>query len=215
MVGSIWMRSTEPWPNFSSLSKLRQLLVQMDFEPSLPTSLQDLTMLGHFRTAEDPEQWKQCSLPNLRAFAAEPYKQSMNRYLPDPETAPDTKLHCLSFARCIEEYFRPFIRQSCLTWYFSELTSLKIQDCDIDDETLEHVAAYCPRLTILNIRENPKVTGVGVKALVLKPGDKLQTLDLTHCTNVSMDAVEWARTKGLDVTYRHLDVGSGKRLRLA
>lgn len=44
------------------------------------------------------------------------------------------------------------------------------------------------------------ITGVGVKALVTKPGSKLQYLDITDCMHVASDAVAFARhLKGLKV----------------
>ena len=180
----------------------------------LPTSLEDLTILGgtwRFWVAEDGKTY---SLPNLRAFAVEAYTERLGRYLPDPETAPEAKLHHLSLTYCKEASFKPFVLESCQRSYFSELTDLTLDDCDIDDEILEHLAASCPRLTTLDIKSNPKVTGVGVKALVLKPGDKLRTLDLTYCSKVSGDAVEWARSKEVDVKYKYPQVASGKKVRL-
>ena len=95
----------------------------------------------------------------------------------------------------------------------SALISLRMRECDVGDSILERVAAYCPRLESLDVSSNPKLTGAGVVAVVQKPGVTLQQLNLTNCTGVSPDAVAWARAKGVKVTYRFPDNGSGKKLR--
>lgn len=98
--------------------------------------------------------------------------------------------------------------------YLKEVVSLDAGNCNIDDRSVESLMAYVPRLRYLAL-ERTKITGVGVKAAVLKPQDNLEHLFIHNCQDVSRDAVEFARARGVKVDYYFPDVSrSGKRVRL-
>ena len=75
----------------------------------------------------------------------------------------------------------------------------------LPDRFFEHLAEISPRLRNLNASYNPSMTGVSVKALIMKPGEKLKKLDLEYCSCVGVDAVELARMHGVAVKYRFPD----------
>ena len=82
-----------------------------------------------------------------------------------------------------------------------------------NDHVAELIAQRLQRLTVLDL-SHTGVTGVGVKALVLKQGVKLQQLNLNHCREVSIDAVEFARSQGIHVDFFFPDnLKYGKRIR--
>lgn len=98
--------------------------------------------------------------------------------------------------------------------YLKEVVSLDVGNCNIDDRSVESLMTYVPRLRYLAL-ERTKITGVGVKAAVLKPQDNLEHLFIHNCQDVSRDAVEFARARGVKVDYYFPDVSrSGKRVRL-
>ncbi|KAL8653094.1 MAG: hypothetical protein Q9226_003987 [Calogaya cf. arnoldii] len=67
----------------------------------------------------------------------------------------------------------------------------------LTDALIQLVAFRAYRLERVKVASTA-ITGVGVKALVKKPGSKLQYLDITDCRHVSSDAVAFARyLKGL------------------
>lgn len=98
--------------------------------------------------------------------------------------------------------------------YLKEVVSLDVGNCNIDDRSVESLMAYVPRLRYLAL-ERTKITGVGVKAAVLKPQDKLEHLVIHNCQDVSRDAIEFARARGVKVDCYFPDASrSGKRVRL-
>lgn len=98
--------------------------------------------------------------------------------------------------------------------YLKEVVSLDMGNCNMDDRGVESLMACVPRLRYLAL-ERTKITGVGVKAAVLKPEDNLEHLFIHNCQDVSRDAVEFARARGVKVEYYFPDVSrSGRRVRL-
>ena len=98
--------------------------------------------------------------------------------------------------------------------YLAHVVDLDLSIRAVDDNVAELLAKSLPRLTTVSLAKS-KVTGVGVKALVLKQGDALQHLYLQYCTSVSVDAVEFARSKGVNVIFTFPDnLKYGKRVRL-
>ncbi|MCJ1281109.1 hypothetical protein MMC26_000427 [Xylographa opegraphella] len=98
--------------------------------------------------------------------------------------------------------------------HLAEVTDLRLSNADVSDELAALVASNCPKLKAFDVSYNMKLTGVGVKALVLKEGG-IQKLNLDHCVGVGCDAVEYARGKGVAVQFTFPDVvKSGKRVRL-
>ncbi|KAI4262194.1 MAG: hypothetical protein L6R42_002625 [Xanthoria sp. 1 TBL-2021] len=69
----------------------------------------------------------------------------------------------------------------------------------LTDSLIQLLAFRAFRLERIKVASTA-ITGVGVKALVTKPGSKLQYLDITDCMHVASDAVAFARhLKGLKV----------------
>ena len=98
--------------------------------------------------------------------------------------------------------------------HLTEVTELRLSNADVSDELVALVARCCPKLESFDASYNMKLTGVGVKALVLKEGG-IRRLNLDHCVGVGSDAVEYARGKGAVVQFTFPDsVKSGKRVRL-
>ena len=98
--------------------------------------------------------------------------------------------------------------------YLKEIVTLDLGDCDIDDKNIESLIGHLPRLRDLAL-EHTKITGVGVKAVVFKPNDKLEHLVLHNCHGVSPDAIEFARARGVKVECYFPDAARKcKRVRL-
>lgn len=75
-----------------------------------------------------------------------------------------------------------------------------VRGSQITDEIIETIAPQLPCLEVLNLPQSC-VTGVGVKALVNKPGAKIRWLGLKD-SPVSSDAIEYARAAGIVVDLR-------------
>ena len=85
---------------------------------------------------------------------------------------------------------------------FSELTQLRMQLTDTDDDLALLVAQHMPGLKSLDLSFT-FVTGVAIRALVTNLD--LDYLSLDGCWTTSVDAVEWARSQGVRVDYNLSD----------
>ena len=99
--------------------------------------------------------------------------------------------------------------------YLKSIVSLELGNvCDIDDICVESLAEYLPCLRKF-VLVGTRITGITVKALVLKSHDKLEHLILDSCPEVSPDAVDFARARHIRVDCFSRDaLRKGKRVRL-
>ncbi|KAL8859115.1 MAG: hypothetical protein Q9178_004378 [Gyalolechia marmorata] len=89
-----------------------------------------------------------------------------------------------------------------------DLTGLPLTDTVIKSLVLRAHQLESIKLALTDI------TGVGVKALVTKPGCKLRYLDISDCFQVSADAVAFARRwEGLTVKCDRQEIRGKKRIR--
>ena len=95
--------------------------------------------------------------------------------------------------------------------YLKKIASLEV-GCgdDIDDRCIESLIKHTPRLRKLTLAYT-RVTGVGIKAIALKPQDKLEHLVLQHCLNISPDALDYVRAKGVKVDFLNEDTSRKSR----
>lgn len=84
--------------------------------------------------------------------------------------------------------------------FLKNVTQLILAGLPVNDACVELLAANLHHLKFLDLAST-RVTGVGVKALVLKPSVMLERLNLMLCSLVSVDAVTFARSHGIQVTY--------------
>lgn len=99
--------------------------------------------------------------------------------------------------------------------YLDVIGELGLRQTSVDDSIAESIAKNLHHVKILNLGST-KVTGVGVKALVINPNSSLEILRVQNCTGVSVDAVEFALSKGICVTYGINDsVKYSKKVRLS
>lgn len=98
--------------------------------------------------------------------------------------------------------------------FLNSVVELRLRTTSVNDTIAESIAKNMHHLQVLDLGST-KVTGVGVKSLVVSPDINLKTLGLQNCTSVSVDAVDFARSKGLNVTYGFSDnLKYSKRVRL-
>lgn len=106
---------------------------------------------------------------------------------------------CLNLAHCAN-LDQKDIHSLIQDGYLSAVTVLSFAGCDFSDVSAQLLAKASPVLENLDI-EQTMVSGIGVKALVLKPGRKLEKLKLNACPLLSADAVDFARASGVDVQF--------------
>lgn len=94
--------------------------------------------------------------------------------------------------------------------YLEGVEDLVLKSCNLDDEIGMLIAGNLPRLKNLDLACT-KITGVGVKALVIGLEGKLEHLCLDGCHSTSIDAIELARAIGVKVAFGFPDPLSGGR----
>ncbi|KAL9595625.1 MAG: hypothetical protein Q9219_006331 [cf. Caloplaca sp. 3 TL-2023] len=98
--------------------------------------------------------------------------------------------------------------------YMDHVVDLDLSGLAITDETVESLASRAQQLRKIRLG-GTNVTGISVKSLVMKAGNKLDFLDIRDCRNVSSDAVAFARkTPGLRVRCGVSEEKYGRKIRL-
>ena len=198
--------SIAPAVDFSTLTKLQHLdLAAFDAAdfPLLPPSIQTLNIPG----------WYDCAFASdiSQAHISEAkLKMLTSLSVSSPSDLSVTDLCTLldpnkgNLTRLDIGYFSGLGSAEVITLvecgYLENVVELRMISLRIDDSVAAMLAKRSHKLRSLDLRLT-RVTGVGVKALVLKNGCKLERLGLNHCQSVGIDAVEWARKQGVDVSF--------------
>ena len=122
------------------------------------------------------------------------------------------KLTHLDIGGCVE-LSSANIKEIITQNYLEGIEDLVLKSCNVDDEIAILMARNLPRLQKLDVA-NSKITGVGVKALVVGLEGKLEHLCLDGCDSTNIDAVKLARGMGVKVAYGFPDpLRGGRRIR--
>lgn len=204
---------------FSRLLKLRSLQLcrtRLQLLPKLPSTIRHLHLVGtslNFRRLESSEVLDDCNMPDLVTLDL-----SHNHLLTYPAlqillNPSKGKLKEVDLS-CCGQIDEAAIHGLIISGYLDGIVDLRLSHSDVDDFTAETLARSCPRLKRLDL-SSTKISGVGVKSLVQKPQGMIEELRLNNCAGVSIDAVEYAKAKGINVSFRFPEsVKYGKRIRL-
>ena len=211
--------SIAPTVDFSTLTKLQNLNLAAfdaaDF-PLLPSSIQTLNMPGWYDCAfaSDISQAhiNESKLKMLTSFSVgSPSDLSITDLctILDPNKGNLTSLDI--------DYFSGLGSTEILSLvdggYLENIVDLRMMCLRVDDKVATILADRLHKLRSLDLGLT-RITGVGVKSLVLKKGCKLERLGLNHCTHVGLDAVEWARAQGVAVSFTFPECAIGKSRRV-
>ena len=180
----------------------------MNYFPRLPSGLRHLDFGKCFHSCEftgaSEENIRNAQLAELTSLLL-PYAQiglDSLRTLMEPSKGNIKILNLCSLPEVLTN--QTMIQLLLDRDHCKSLVELDVSRNQLKDSFFEHIAQNCPRLQDLNASHDRSLTGVGVKALILKPGEKLKRLNLEHCDRVGIDAVELARANGIQVTYHFL-----------
>ena len=81
---------------------------------------------------------------------------------------------------------------------------LGLIECKLDDKLFKCFPGMASKLRRLDLSKTC-IDGAGVKHLVQAYKGQLEWLGLDHCQRLSPDAVEWARSQGVQVSHRMTD----------
>ncbi|KAF9584082.1 hypothetical protein BGW38_007632 [Lunasporangiospora selenospora] len=106
---------------------------------------------------------------------------------------PFSRLHTLIISRCgrvDEEGLLTVIRHCGRELVWLECSGYG----SVSDILMYAIKDHCPKIEVVNVSNSGKVTGLSLVALASERGSGLQLVNVDNCRNVSVDAVERART---------------------
>jgi F-box/TPR repeat protein Pof3 len=157
-------------------------------------------------------QWSLPLLEELRICAAEVPFDGFELALRTRDLSDTQKPVCLHTLSMTASDVRGKLTKETLSHpRLSELKHLSLECCHgVDDTHLSLVAATLPKLQFLNVN-GTEVTGAGIKEVV---NNGLKKLVANDCRFVGLDAIQWARSQGVQVENRNTDaLAGGKKLR--
>ena len=208
---------SEPVTDFSTLSELRSLdfsNVAAMLPPRLPPSLRTLNIAGCLcGTSAQSANLAHNELPQLVRLSVAHWSGLSCADLQALLETNKGKITHLDISGCIE-IERDQLKELVQLGYLEEVEELKLNRCCVDDMVAIKLARKLSTLKVLEVG-GTKITGVGVKALVTGLQGKLKYLRLDDCSSTSIDAVEFANSMGVVVSFKFPDAKHGKKIRQA
>ncbi|MCJ1223892.1 hypothetical protein MMC12_000535 [Toensbergia leucococca] len=201
--------------DFTPLAQLQDLHIarlDLTIHPRLPPSLQSLNMVGccmvNWAAPATQANMKECPLPELTTLS---FGKRYNIRVDELYLILDANLgnlKHLDIRACALS--AQDINKLIEFGYLSDIVDLELPEA-VDDGIAKALAKNLHFLKTLTIGASRKITGVGVKALVMKSHSKLEYLNIDHCMSVGIDAVDFARSQGITVRFAFPD-RTGKRV---
>lgn len=169
--------------------RLPPSLRNLDLSSCVPSPLRDDSSLTNIMDSSLPEM-KRLSLSNYHSMEPTQLRALLGEG--------KGKLELLNLKNC--NFQAQDIKSLIQEGFLENVTQLSLAGLPANDACVEHLATNLHHLKFLDLAAT-RVTGVGVKALVLRPCVKLERLNLLQCSSVSVDAVTFARSCGIHITY--------------
>lgn len=191
--------------NFTNLSELHQLKIVRNSDlvfPRLPPSLRTLNLrrctTDRTLSQEGNENLISNSLPELTDLVLTEFLDLTLNGLLSLLRESKGKLESLDIESCVQLESKD-INTLVESSYLEEVTRLTLCKLSIDDSTAELVAQNLPRLKNIDISLT-RVSGIGVKAIVLKRHSRLERLILNGC-RLDRDVIDFAIAHGITVDH--------------
>ncbi|KAL8675203.1 MAG: hypothetical protein Q9168_000456 [Polycauliona sp. 1 TL-2023] len=211
-------RNTIPPASGSALTRLEKLQLAEFTGHVNPRALPSLRILEletcinvqhEFSSQEDLPDPRKDGITELSLSCASALDLDCLVWLLGPKFDGLKKLHLPQCTEITDTGLRSLINRGVM----DNVVDLDLSGPRLTDSLIQLLAFRAFRLERIKLASTA-ITGIGVKALVTKPGNKLQYLDITNCNHVSSDAVAFARhLKGLTVKCSQENY-SGKRKKI-
>lgn len=207
--------------NLTNLSELHLLKIVGNSNlvfPRLPPSLRILNLrrctTDRTLSQEGNENLISNSLPELTNLVLTEFFDLTLNGLLSLLRGSKGKLESLDIESCVQLESKE-INTLVESSYLGEVTRLTLCKLSIDDSTAELIAQNLPRLKYIDLSLT-RVTGIGVKAIVLKPHSRLERLVLNGC-GLDRDVIDFAIANGITVDHgdsiKDLSKRAGKSIR--
>ena len=197
--------------DFTNLSDLHQLNIVRNSGLVFPRLPQSLQILNFWRCTTDRrlsqegnENLISNSLPELTDLVLTEFADLTPNGLLSLLSASKGKLESLDIESCVQLEPKD-INTLVESNYLEEVTRLTLCQLPINDSTAELVAQNLPCLKNIDLSRT-RVTGIGVKALVLKPHSRLERLVLTGC-RLDREVIDFVIAHGITVDHGHSSKG--------
>ncbi len=203
--------------DFSKLHRLQELNIsrlQAVLPPRLPPTVSRITMAEciNFPQLQGRISFTDYELPQLVRLSLAGFYQLSLADLQACLTASKGKVTHLDIGGCID-LSSVNLKELITQGYLEGIEDLVLKACNVDDEIAILIARNLPRLKNLDLART-KITGVGVKALVVGLEAKLEHLCLDECHSTNIDAVTLARGMGVKVAFGFSDtLSKGRRIK--
>jgi F-box/TPR repeat protein Pof3 len=169
---------------------------QLSRLPILPTTLRYLNVSNNILLNVDLQEETPTELPLLETFNCEStcISPDVLNALTMPSIKKGNLKSLLIGDRLTETHLVPVANEYPASEDLEELSLTKMQ---INDARVLQILELYPKLRKLDV-SGTRVTGVAVRTFVDKG---MTSLNLDQCVDISSDAVEWARGKGVEVEY--------------
>ena len=208
--------SIGPCVDFSKLHQLQHLNISnlsAVLPPLLPSTIRSITMADctEYPVGYTP-RFAESDLPQLCRLSLAGWHGLLLDELREWMMPSKGKVTHLDIGSCIA-LSSADLKQLITQGYLEGIEDLTLKACNVNDEIAMLIARNLPRLKNLNLAKT-KITGVGVKALVMGLEAKLEHLCLDSCPHINVDAVFLARSMGVKVAFGFpYLLGKGKKIR--
>ena len=203
--------------DFSKLHRLQELNIsrlQAVLPPRLPPTISRIAMAEciNFPQLQGRISFTDYELPQLVRLSLAGFFQLSLADLQACLIASKGKVTHLDIGGCID-LSSVDLKELITQGYLEGVEDLVLKSCNVDDEIAMLIARNLPHLKNLDLART-KITGVGVKALVVGLEAKLEHLCLDECHSTNIDAVTLARGMGVKVAFGFSDtLSKGRRIK--
>ena len=201
--------------DFSNLNQLRHLNIsnlKAVLPPLLPSTIHTIAMADCTRyPVYQGVSFAEFDLPQLFRLSLAGWHELSLGDLQACLTPSKGKVTHLDIGGCIT-LSSANLKELITQGYLEGIEDLVLKSCNVNDEIAMLIARNLPRLKNLDLAYT-KITGVGVKALVIGLEAKLEHLCLDLCPNINVDAVILARSMGVKIAFGFPDpLSKGRRI---
>lgn len=197
-------------PDFSGLSRLEYLNISgliIGFIPIMPPSLRHLVMTKCYKlegnTLSQPPHLPQLTRLSMAECAL--VSEACLKLLLEANKGELLQLDMSSSGYNVVDLIK--------LGYLKKVEELSLKSSPVNDDVAILLAEHLTQLRTLDLSYT-QITGVGVKALVTGLQGTLRSLGLKGCVDTSLDAIELARSMGVQVAFSFPDsVVKAKKVR--
>lgn len=204
-------------PSLTTMTHLEELRLRNCFGALYPQALPSLRILqvcGHGVFIQKPthSDTPDCEGPSLVELIVRDNRVIDAPFITRLLGPRAGKLRTLNISGCHRVNLSCLIK-SVPEGVLDEVVDLDLSATHVTDEAIETLTPTLRKLRYISL-DTTNITGIAVKALILKPGAKLEYLSISECDRISADAMAFARRQtGLTLRSGSISAANGRKVR--